>query len=449
MYYKKKNTNLKLMILIGAIGITILFGLIFIIMQVAKNNKRTKEKIVKEQGELAIPEIKITNLNEKEKDVMYVTLKIEAKTDDPDGIDYVIDEKTNERYKDLPVEIMIDKNDIYTYKVVAKNTKTKEAKIQVTQIKEVSANKPYIPKKFKHVEGTTVEQGYIIKDEVGNEFVWIPVENGKLPLAPFNESGEYRDEDAGMFNNSVAKNYGFYVARFEAGINDDMMKAKVPVSKPDVDVWTGITHEQAKEMSKNVAKENGYASTTYTSLITGGAWRAILDFAEKEKQGYTKSTEYGNYWNGIQRAGSGNDVVKSIYNLAGNLREWTDEIYLRDTRTEEEKKNGITELSNRILRGGSGNIAPFTPEYRTHARVTAADDYWGFRFILFEDRPNIHGKTKEKEEKENKEENKKEEDKEKEQKDENKKEQENNEEKKDNKKTDKPSELNLLPIFKK
>ena len=403
MYYKKKNTNLKLIILIGLMGIAILFGLIFMILQVAKNNKKNKTKIMKEQNELAIPEITITNINEKEKDVMYVTLKIDAKVDDEDGIDYVVDEKTNERYRDLPVEIMIDKNDIYTFKAVAKNTKTKEAKIQVTQIKEVSANKPYIPKGFEHVDDTIVEEGYVIKDKAGNEYVWIPVENGKLPLGEFNESNEYRDEDAGVFNNSVAKNYGFYVARYEAGINDDMMKAKTPVSKPNVDVWTGITHEQAKEMSKNVAQENEYSSTTYTSLVTGGAWRAILEFAEKEKPGYKRSTNYGNYSDGILRAGAGNDVVKNIYNLAGNLREWTDEIYLRDTRTEEEKKRGVMDMSNRILRGGSGNIAPFTPEYRTHAKAVTTDDYWGFRFILFEDKPNIHGKIKEQEEKEQKE----------------------------------------------
>lgn len=36
-------------------------------------------------------------------------------------------------------------------------------------------------------------------------------------------------------------------------------------------------------MSKNVAQENEYSSTTYTSLVTGSAWRAILEFAEKRK----------------------------------------------------------------------------------------------------------------------------------------------------------------------
>ena len=45
-----------------------------------------------------------------------------------------------------------------------------------TREREESAwNKPYVPSNFHYVEGT-VNDGYVIADESGNEFVWIPVD---------------------------------------------------------------------------------------------------------------------------------------------------------------------------------------------------------------------------------------------------------------------------------
>lgn len=394
MYYKKKNTNKQLIAFIVVIIALVVIGLLFTIVQVIKGAKN-KEKEQSKQLTLLEPEIKVTNLNEKDKDVQVVTLKIEATTEDPAGINYILNTNNNERYEKLPAEVKIDRNGVYTFKAVAHNTKTKDAKIEVTQIKEASAKEPYIPEGFTHKDDTTVEDGFIIVDKNGNEYVWIPVESGKLPALQGTEAAEYKDEDAGVFNNSVSKNYGFYVARYEAGINSDMSRYQIPVSKPDADVWTQITHPQAKKMAQSVAEANEYSKTTYTSLVTGGAWRAILNWADKEKEGYSKSVNIGSYWNGIQRAGAGNDVIKNIYNLAGNLKEWTDEVYLRDTRTEEDKKAGRLELSNRILRGGSGNMSPFSSEFRTFATTKAKDDYWGFRVILFVDKPSINGKVSE------------------------------------------------------
>lgn len=401
MYYKKKNTNKKLIAIIALIVLVFIFALLIIIVKVIGNTRKVEKQNVNET-ELIVPEIKVTNLNEKDKDVPSVVLKIEAKTEDKEGIDYIINENNNDKYTENPKELEVDKNGVYSFKVVAKNTKTKSAKIEVTQIKEASAMDPYIPEGFTHKEETTVEDGFVIVDKNGNEYVWIPVESGKLPALTGTEASEYKDEEAGVFNNSVSKNYGFYVARYEAGIDTDMSKYQIPVSKPDADVWTQLTHPQAKKMALNVAEGNGYSKTTYTSLVTGGAWRAILDWANKEKEGYAKSINNGSYWNGIQKAGLGNDVVKNIYNLAGNLKEWTDEVYLRDTRTEDDKRAGKLELRNRILRGGSGNMAPFSPEFRTYAANQSKDDYWGFRVILYVDKPNINSKVQD-EDKENKE----------------------------------------------
>ena len=42
---------------------------------------------------------------------------------------------------------------------------------------------PTIPDGFSHVDGTTVEDGYVITDTSGNEFVWVPVDkNQKIKI---------------------------------------------------------------------------------------------------------------------------------------------------------------------------------------------------------------------------------------------------------------------------
>lgn len=428
MYYKKKNTNLKLVILIVLITLVVLIGFTLLTINVIKNKKNKELETGQEQ--LAEPEITITNLNEKDKDVESVKLKIEAKINDPNGIDYVRDDKKNKMYYEIPFEINVEENGIYTFTAVAKNTKTKSAKIEVKQIKEKSAKDPYIPNGFKKKENTKFEDGFVIEDKSGNEYVWVPVPSGKLPPLEPLEAQDYRDEEAGLFNNSVSKNYGFYIARYEAGVNEDRANYQIPVSKPKAQVWNKVTHKQARTMSQSVAKANGYDSTTYTSLISGGAWRAVLEWCNTAEQDYSKSTKYGNYWDGIQLAGSGNDVIKNIYNLAGNVKEWTDELYLRDTRTEEEKEKGIENLPNRILRGGSGDMFPFTPEFRTFATNDTVDEYWGFRFILYVDKPSINGQEK-KEEKDEQKENQ-EDKKEKNEENKENKEEKNNKDKKEN-----------------
>lgn len=93
------------------------------------------------------------------------------------------------------------------------NGESDSLSIDVTEIAEISADNPYIPEGFS-VINDSIEEGFVIEDGDGNQYVWVPVENGKLErenaLDPhFEETGG----DATALVNSVSQYYGFYIGR--------------------------------------------------------------------------------------------------------------------------------------------------------------------------------------------------------------------------------------------
>ena len=106
------------------------------------------------------------------------------------------------------------------YEFIATNSKgeSNSNSIQVTEITAVSSDNPYVPEGFSVVEGLdNIEEGYTIEDSFGNQFVWVPVKNGKLTREQsFSTEYEESNSTASALVNSVAKNYGFYMGRYEA-----------------------------------------------------------------------------------------------------------------------------------------------------------------------------------------------------------------------------------------
>ncbi len=220
-----------------------------------------------------------------------------------------------------------------------------------------------VPKGFTYVEGTK-ETGTVIKDEKGNEFVWIPVDNindykkdtsfpGTVPENDDSLPTGITDEES-----DVAKYGGFYIGRYEAGTSDETYggnKVEIPVSKKGAVVWILIDYSNAKRSAEQMIS-NSYVQT---GLLTGKAWDTtchwIEDYVETivDDSSLTDSRFYGNYSNSDGSAkveGSGTKQTagysdawktKNIYDLAGNVWEWTNEIY----------------SSSHIFRGGSYNYS--------------------------------------------------------------------------------------------
>ena len=218
---------------------------------------------------------------------------------------------------------------------------------------------PYLPSDDFHYDtSTSVDTGLVIKDASGNEYVWVVVPRttavyattglGKTTFTDAdytsieNDLKEYTktyrgntdfsdvyypdDKNVGWFadatayNNlknsmlkSVYENGGFYVGRYEAGIDtttgtnrtsntDKNSDGKytiegmpAPVSKADAYPYTYVTRTQAQNLASNVN-----SGTKTSSLMFGVQWDLVLAFMHNkgniaDSTLTSNSTTIGNY----------------------------------------------------------------------------------------------------------------------------------------------------------
>ncbi len=273
-------------------------------------------------------------------------------------------------------------------------------------------------------KGTSYEVAKTLK---GNQFVWVPVENdtdfqryagygaGKLLenmsifSEPYTNGYATEEKEYNQMKQSVLKYNGFYVGRYEAGTSSTTERKENSritdsvVVKQGAYVYNYIGWSNSDDMtvetggamqkSKEFAKENGYDSSVTSTLIYGVQWDAIMQWIDPEYKNedgtlfeknsfVANSIGKGNYnedannneWKGIvtQTGSSENYAVKNIYDLAGNVYEWTMEsVY----------------SSNRVIRGGNYNI----PGYRfpvscrdgTYNPSNSNHPDFGFRVALY------------------------------------------------------------------
>ena len=223
---------------------------------------------------------------------------------------------------------------------------TKKSEEWKNTIAEIREGVP-IPKGFTYKEGTK-DTGLVIQDEKSNEFVWVPAtvnnykkdtsftaSNGLKPIGDDTLPKGITDETA-----DVIKYGGFYIGRYEAGVPEGdtstSNKTGIPVSKKGATVWTDIDYTNSKASAESMIS-NEYVQT---GLITGKAWDTTCHWIEDSLKSINASASlkdsryYGNYKNSLAPANensgtkrtagfSENWKTKNIYDLAGNVWEWT------------------------------------------------------------------------------------------------------------------------------
>ena len=175
-----------------------------------------------------------------------------------------------------------------------------------TTITDDLDNEIKIPAGFKIASdsATKVEDGIVIEDKDGNQFVWIPVSTDEHPTIhtslgekiinyvriDFHLGSQFSDyieslpadEEA-----SVNKNGGYYIGRFESGdkeatenktMRSEEKDATITIRKGQVP-YNYITQQNSETKAKEMAGVQGY-STAMTKLVSSYAWDTAINFIE-------------------------------------------------------------------------------------------------------------------------------------------------------------------------
>ena len=259
-----------------------------------------------------------------------------------------------------------------------------------------------IPKGFEILpEAPTIEDGLVIQDEKGNQFVWIPVEtpvadkeadgttnkamaikngnNYRGILYDFTSKGStvqsgcstttssYREPDIvsnydndttynnGLFtkeslqeeyNNmmkSVEQYNGFYVGRYELGLNTKNNNA--PVVK-NASINSGVTTADANDSNtyrwyglyskcKEFALEESEKSVVST-MIWGSQYDAMMNWMQGQGEDIMTARSFSSYVTGA----NSEDVIRNVFDLNACHTEWTLE---------------ANNTYGRVVRGGNSN----------------------------------------------------------------------------------------------
>ena len=246
-----------------------------------------------------------------------------------------------------------------------------------------------IPVGFAIVPGLDdVEEGLVISDvandteNVGNQFVWIPVADE----IPYERNRTYEEvnksttayDDTGYLpdgityeETAVRNSKGFYISRYEVGKEG----TSTLVSKKGATVWVSITQENAKATAKTM-----YASNTHikSALISGIQWDMTMAFISSKPRldgtnktyDVTKSDSSRHVGSNVTIAGNNEaDRVCNIYDLEGNAYEYVAE------------KNTHNTNSPFVSRGG-GYYHSYSTSNR-HGDDGYASNVYSFRLSLY------------------------------------------------------------------
>ena len=325
---------------------------------------------------------------------------------------------------DKTIPYAVTKNGTYTFTVtgtVNGKSYTKNVSVEVNQFKDVyeymqtntkvtySDGEVWVPEGFKVADdsASTVQGGVVIEDKDGNQFVWVPVatladykRTWYTGWSSFSDYSEALPEDE---KTSVERYKGFYIGRYEAGDKESTGTTKATFRtsssntsnsvtiKADQVPYNYVTRTQAVSLAEGFATKQGYKAKT--KLVSSYAWDTTIAFIEKTVNNYGSSSSQGNYSdtsvtykditdeskpektkaeNSSLLVATGQTTpVCNIYDMGGNVFEWTTESY------------SITNFP--YARRGGSYLSSFadSPAGRRLDGFDDANANFGFRLTLF------------------------------------------------------------------
>ena len=293
--------------------------------------------------------------------------------------------------------------------------------IENTKIKDDLDNEVVIPAGFKLASdsATKVEDGIVIEDLDGNQFVWVPaktgagatinLENEKTATIIYQRT-EFKQypEDYNNFSEtmpsieekSVNDNGGYYIGRYEVGDkestekkimrNVDLSQKNTITIKKGQTPYNFVSYNNAKTLAEEMHTVQGYTTST-TKLISSYAWDTAINFIQINNSDYGLSSEEGNYhdtefdYKNLDEENENHKdlnsnllvptgqtkAVSNIYDMGGNLYEYCSE-------------NSLNASEIFVVRGGDHHVY-----YNSHpsgfrrSNDGKAGDYHTFRVTLF------------------------------------------------------------------
>ena len=264
-----------------------------------------------------------------------------------------------------------------------------------------------------------VQQDYVTRGKIVEPYDKKAVYDEVLLSKENDLTGEFAEYEK-MYN-SVKKYGGFYIARYEAGSSTQRVKTvsngttvllasqknKYPYN---IVVWglsstcvegeavfdNGKNHGiGAVELSRSVYEEDNNNYGVVSTLCYGIEWDAAISFlSDIQNTTISPSKPYiqdgsNISWNANNKSGNSNhktgidlniedkialNKVKNIYDMAGNMEEWTMEVYY----------TGYDPY--RVVRGGAYNMVsgiPASHRYSMAGGAKTIGEYRGFRIALY------------------------------------------------------------------
>ena len=199
--------------------------------------------------------------------------------------------------------------------------------------------------------------------------------------------GNTKAKNLSGFVESALSNGGYYIARYEAGVKGttasstattytisgstftkNSTTANSIVTTSGVGVWNQITQTHAATVCQSMY------SDVNSDLVNSYAWDAVIVFIQKcgSNSNYANKTRLQSILTTTGNAsdGTNNDVQCKIYDMAGNVREWTTE-------------TNTTSGADCVGRGGNYSGAGYWTAIRFSTNTTGTDKSIGFRPLLY------------------------------------------------------------------